>query len=78
MGIIAKINVKVGETLINSAIFIIKNNQIFKRLIFKTSFMIVERINFKSLNNSSIIIYMYNAQDKNCIMVKAVYALLLI
>ena len=71
--IIIKISIKIGKTLINSVIFVIKNNQIFEYFIFRISFIIVGRVNFKSLNNSLIVIYVYNAQDKNCIIVKAVY-----
>ena len=78
MGIVTGINVKVSEILINSAIFIIKNNQIFKCFILKIPFIMIGRVNFKSLNNSLIIIYIYNAQNKNRIIVKTIYALLLI
>ena len=72
--IITKINIKINKILINNAIFIVKNDQIFECLIFGTFFIIVGRVNFKSLNNGLIIIYMYNAQDKNYIIVKAVHA----
>ena len=34
-------------------------------------------MNFKSLNDSLIVIYVYNAQEKNCTLVKAIYARLL-
>ena len=68
--IITRVNIKVSKISVNSAIFVIKNNQIFKCLIFKTSVIMIVRINFKSLND--------NAQNKNRIIVKAVYTLSLI
>ena len=71
--IIIRINIKIDEISVNSAIFIIKNNQIFKYFIFETPFIIARQVNFKNLNNSLIIIYMYNMQSKNCIMVKTIY-----
>ena len=74
IGIVAGISVKISEILINNAIFMIKNDQIFEYLIFGTLFVITGQINFKSLNNSSIIIYIYNVQGKNYTIIKAVYA----
>ena len=76
--IVTGISVKINEISVNSAIFIVKNNQIFEYLIFRTSFIMAGRVNFKSLNNSSMVIYIYNAQGKNYTMVKAVHAPLLI
>ena len=39
--IVVKINIKVSKILVNNAIFIIKNNQIFEYFIFKTPFLMV-------------------------------------
>lgn len=61
MNIVIKINIKVNETLVSYIIFVIKNNQIFERLILETLFIITERVNFKSLNNDLIITYTYDA-----------------
>ena len=38
--IVARINIKINKISVNSAIFMVKNNQIFKRLIFGTPFII--------------------------------------
>ena len=77
MGIVAKINIKIDKISINSAIFIVKNNHIFECFIFKIPFIIARRVKFKSLNDSLIVIYIYNTQVKNYIIVKVEYALLL-
>ena len=77
VGIVTGISIKINKILVNSAIFIIKNNQIFEYFIFRTLFIMAGRVNFKSLNDGLIIIYIYNTQDKNCTIVKTVYAPLL-